>query len=996
MRVVKMEKWPPKELPYTTKSICPECFCTIEATVYEEDGKVMIKKECTKHGEYKDVYWSSVEDFHRAFKWAYIGLGLENPRTETINKCPNDCGICPNHKSHTSLALLDVTNRCNLECPICVDGSETILIKNSQICKFTTIDEMMNAYMTLGTYEKICENVDCIDVGDLGIKVPALTNDGHIIWTNVKRIYRKNNLGKLLQVTTETGRSIRLTPDHKLFRWDGSELTKIRAHQIKLGDTILVANQLKLGKRREIQKLDVLELLRSAPTEDLKNIYVRGVLSYLNWIKKSKGLKFTELAEKVGTTWSYYWNINNTIPILVFYELTSKFGIPEDIKHQLTLGIKGKAYTVPAIIKVNEALARLIALFIAEGNFNIVPGSQYSIRITVKDIDHVANNLHELSWLTLKIIDYSKYGIPRKTPQINISGKIPCLLLRYGLKLGTSSSEKSLPEFVLSFPKETVRILLAELLSRDGYVSRPSRRTVVGYRTTSKRLVQQIQYLLSTFGVYARIKVTPSEKYFMAKHDCYDIQVSTKPELEKLLEFLPDESEVAEKLKKLLPKEGKITVERWEDTILDLVKDVREEAHEGFVYDLEVEAATHNFIINTIVVSNCFAHAGKAGYVYEPTQEEIREMMMNLRSNRPVPAPALQFAGGEPTVRKDLPELIKMAKEVGFPHVQIASNALLLAQKGYPKKLVEAGLSTVYMQFDGVTPEPYIAARGVNLLSQKLKALERCREEGLHSIVLVPTLVRGVNHEQVGDIIRFAVENNDIIRCVNFQPVSITGRIDYEKRQEMRITIPDLMQLAEEQTDGLIKRSDWFPVPFVVPLARALGEYSGKPAVEFSTHPACGMATFIVIEDDGSFVPITKYVEVEKFLGSLEKMSKDFEKGKRWRGKMRGLISAMRFFKKRGLLFNLANSFLRNKDYSSLSEFMKRIIMIGSMHFQDPYNLDLERLERCSIHYAVPDGRIVPFCSMNTLHREKIEKKFAIPIEEWKEKHPGAKMNAPA
>ncbi len=505
-----MEKMPPKELPYTTKSICPECFCTIEATVYEEDGKVMIRKECTEHGEYKDVYWSSVEDFHRAFKWAYVGLGLENPRTETINNCPNDCGLCPNHKSHTSLALLDVTNRCNLECPI------------------------------------------------------------------------------------------------------------------------------------------------------------------------------------------------------------------------------------------------------------------------------------------------------------------------------------------------------------------------------------------------------------------------------------------------------------------------------------------------------CFAHAGKAGYVYEPTQEEIREMMVNLRSNRPVPAPALQFAGGEPTVRKDLPELIKMAKEVGFPHVEIASNALLLAQKGFPKKLVDAGLSTVYMQFDGITPEPYIAARGVNLLSQKLKALERCREEGLHSIVLVPTLVRGVNDKQIGDIIRFAVKNHDIVRCVNFQPVSITGRIDYQKRQEMRITIPDLMRLAEEQTDGVIKRSDWFPVPFVVPLARALGEYGGKPAVEFSTHPACGMATFIVIEDDGSFVPITKYVEVEKFLGSLEKMSKDFQKGKRWRGKMRGIISAMRFFKKRGLLFNLANSFLRNKDYSSLSEFMKRVIMIGSMHFQDPYNFDLERLERCAIHYAVPDGRIIPFCAMNSLHRKKIEKKFAIPLEEWKEKHPGAKMNAPA
>ncbi|MHA2429140.1 MAG: tetraether lipid synthase Tes, partial [Candidatus Hermodarchaeia archaeon] len=83
-----MEKMPPKELPYTTKSICPECFCVIEATVYEEDGNVMMKKECKEHGEYKETYWSSASEFHRAFKYAYKGIGLDNPRTETINQCP--------------------------------------------------------------------------------------------------------------------------------------------------------------------------------------------------------------------------------------------------------------------------------------------------------------------------------------------------------------------------------------------------------------------------------------------------------------------------------------------------------------------------------------------------------------------------------------------------------------------------------------------------------------------------------------------------------------------------------------------------------------------------------------------------------------------------------------------------------------------------------------------------------------------------------------------
>jgi uncharacterized radical SAM superfamily Fe-S cluster-containing enzyme len=68
---------------------------------------------------------------------------------------------------------------------------------------------------------------------------------------------------------------------------------------------------------------------------------------------------------------------------------------------------------------------------------------------------------------------------------------------------------------------------------------------------------------------------------------------------------------------------------------------------------------------------------------------------------------------------------------------------------------------------------------------------------------------------------------------------------------------------------------------------------------------------------------------------------------------------------------------VRQGSYEALSTLMHHVIMIGAMHFMDPYNFDLERVERCGIHYAVPDGRIIPFCTMNTLHREKIEKQFA-------------------
>ncbi len=386
----------------------------------------------------------------------------------------------------------------------------------------------------------------------------------------------------------------------------------------------------------------------------------------------------------------------------------------------------------------------------------------------------------------------------------------------------------------------------------------------------------------------------------------------------------------------------------------------------------------------------CFAHAAESGTVYEPEPEEVLEMMRNLRSNLPVPAPALQFAGGEPTVSKHLPQYIRWAKELGFKHVQIASNAIRIGKsKKYTQELLDAGLSTIYMQFDGVTPEPYIEARGTNLLPLKKQAIQNCREVGLDSLVLVPTVVRGVNHDQLGDIIEYAIENNDVIRCVNFQPVSITGRIDYDARTDMRITIPDCIHLIEEQTGGKIPATEWYPVPAMMPVGRALGLMKGTPQLELSAHFACGMSTFLYINDDGSYEPITNLIDVDKFIQLLEGIANLYADDKMAASKRAKakLAAGIRHIKRKGIMKDLLSAFLSRGDYGSLSTFMERVIMIGMMHFQDPYNFDLERVQHCDINYSVPDGRIIPFCTMNTIHRSRVEKKFSMPIEEWRGRH---------
>ncbi len=382
----------------------------------------------------------------------------------------------------------------------------------------------------------------------------------------------------------------------------------------------------------------------------------------------------------------------------------------------------------------------------------------------------------------------------------------------------------------------------------------------------------------------------------------------------------------------------------------------------------------------------CFANASAAGYVYEPTAEQITGMLENLRATKPVPATALQFSGGEPTIRNELFDFIRKAKELGIKHVEVNTNGVRISKEpDYAKKLKEAGVSTVYLQFDGLTPEVYKFIRGVDLLETKMKAIENLRAAGIHSVVLVVTLVKGVNDCQLGDIINFAVKNFDVIRCINVQPVSLCGRLPQKEREGMRITIPDFMRLVEEQTQGTIKMNDFYPVPTVVPVSKAVGNMQNKRYIEFTAHPHCGMATYLFVED-GKIVPITRYANVDRFAAAIRKVyEKAVKDGKRVSS--RSLLGPALKNIKFGFARKYIWSVFTEGSYKALGDLQRQSILLSSMHFMDPYNFDLERVQRCVIHYAVPDGRIIPFCTMNSIHRPEVEKKLGIPIGEWQAKH---------
>ncbi len=382
----------------------------------------------------------------------------------------------------------------------------------------------------------------------------------------------------------------------------------------------------------------------------------------------------------------------------------------------------------------------------------------------------------------------------------------------------------------------------------------------------------------------------------------------------------------------------------------------------------------------------CFANAAVSGYLYEPTMEQLKDMMKLLRSEVP-PCPAIQFAGGEPTLRENFVNIVKMARDFGFAHIQVATNGIALAKSvEFCHELKEAGLHTVYLQFDGVTEEPYKILRGYPALKTKLKAIENCWEGEIKSVVLVPTIMKGVNDDQIGDMVRFAAENLHIVKGVNAQPISFEGRVDEKERKEGRITIPDFINLLEEQTNGEIPREAFYPVPFVLPISYFIEAWKGIPQLEFTVHPHCGAATYVFVEN-GRFIPITEFLNVEGLMEFLKEKAEEMTESRL--RKIKGsaaLISALSKFLDKDkapdgfdsvtLLANVLG--IGNRE--AVAEFQRNSLFIGAMHFMDPYNFDLKRVMRCGIHYATPDGRIIPFCTYNAIHRPLVEQAFSTPL----------------
>ena len=317
----------------------------------------------------------------------------------------------------------------------------------------------------------------------------------------------------------------------------------------------------------------------------------------------------------------------------------------------------------------------------------------------------------------------------------------------------------------------------------------------------------------------------------------------------------------------------------------------------------------------------CFADGGSTEN--EPTAEELKAAIREIV--RQCGEPLLQLSGGEPTMRDDLPELIRYAKESGCSYVQLNTNGIRLARDpDYVRLLAEAGLDIVFLQFDGTEDEFYLALRGRPLLELKKEAIRVCSEAGI-GVTLVPTVVKGVNEKNLGDLIRFAVSRSPGVRGVHFQPVSWFGRYPGIPDKEDRYTLDQLMADICDQT--------------------------GIPAESFMPsrcdHPLCGFHADFLIAPDGGLRPLSSITHSSHRRGCA-KDNREYV-ARHWRRPPQEPEPP--------------GSFSEEMDFDTfLYRLRHQSLTLSAMAFQDAMNLNIERLHRCTLH-VYHEGKIMPFCA---------------------------------
>ncbi|HUX99662.1 MAG TPA: hypothetical protein VMV49_08920, partial [Candidatus Deferrimicrobium sp.] len=309
----------------------------------------------------------------------------------------------------------------------------------------------------------------------------------------------------------------------------------------------------------------------------------------------------------------------------------------------------------------------------------------------------------------------------------------------------------------------------------------------------------------------------------------------------------------------------------------------------------------------------------------------------------------------------------------------------------------------------------YKQTRGADIWALKQQVIDNCRKLKFPHVILTPTVVKGINDDQVTKIFDYAINNNDVVSTISFQPVALCGRMPQEEVLKMRYTSSHVIEALNQYTNG---ETGWmYPMPVLAKFAKVSSWINNNSDVlELTCNAICGYGTFVFIDPKTKKIrDITKLFDVPKFIRLTDKWYQRLLKRRQSGLKYRNIFNFGPLSRTVGTILDTGDetalklqfamellTTLRNPFADGVNNFVQRAqlfletminssrdssanflvkgnnLLIALMQFQDGYNMDMERASRCLVHYGYIDPKTqqvmaIPFCPMNTLHRPRIE-----------------------
>jgi uncharacterized radical SAM superfamily Fe-S cluster-containing enzyme len=355
----------------------------------------------------------------------------------------------------------------------------------------------------------------------------------------------------------------------------------------------------------------------------------------------------------------------------------------------------------------------------------------------------------------------------------------------------------------------------------------------------------------------------------------------------------------------------------------------------------------------------CYASSGPERTTHRPLAT-IERMLDRIVAHEVEPD-VVQVSGGEPTLHPDFFAILDACKRRPIRHLMLNTNGVRIAKEpGFAERLATyAPRFEVYLQFDSLRRDALMALRGADLRTVRMEALDRLDALNL-STTLVVTLRRGLNDDELGDILRFA-QSRRSVRGVTFQPVQDAGRNEGFDAQEHRLTVSEVRRRIVEQ----------FPV------------FAPEDVLPVPCHPDSLAMAYAVRTDDGTLAPLTRYVRPETLLSA---------------GKNTIVYEGDRVLH-REIASRLFATFSTAHGPESASESLRtllcclpqvqgvpqlgydRIFRVIVMQFLDRHTIDLRSVRKSCVHIPHPDGqRIMPFDTYNVLYRDALEAETLVPL----------------